>query len=59
MPRKSLSESGASPVMRVRVPDTLLDAAHAKARRNDATLAIVVRALLEWWITQPDAQQGH
>lgn len=58
MPRKSLSDSGTSPVLRVRVPTTLLDAAHAKALRNDATLAIVVRALLEWWLTQPDAQQG-
>lgn len=57
MPRKSLSESGTSPVLRVRVPATLLDAAHAKAQRNDVPLAVVVRALLDWWQSQPDAQR--
>ena len=40
---------GASPVLRVRMPAELLEAAEAKAQRNGENLPDVVRDLLRRW----------
>lgn len=43
---------GVSPVLRVRMPAELLDAAETKAERTGENLPDVVRELLRKWITR-------
>ena len=43
---------GASPVLRVRVPEELLDAAKARAAETGEDLPGVVRGLLKVWSTR-------